>query len=81
MPNTIILVPGYGAQGGGADDAVAAFNNDGIGAIVNASRSLMCAYKNTENNKELFEEATIKEAIRMRDNLNDAIERKKYIKK
>jgi len=79
MPNAIILVPGYGAQGGGADDAVAAFDNDGNGAIVNASRSLMCAYKNIENDKERFEEATVMEAIKMRDALNEALDRKRKL--
>jgi len=79
MPNTIILVPGYGAQGGGADDAAAAFDKFGMGAIVNASRSLMCAYKNFDSNKEKFEEATIEEAKRMRDALNKAIDKKRKL--
>jgi orotidine-5'-phosphate decarboxylase len=45
MPNAVILVPGYGQQGGTAVDAVAAASPDGIGTIVNASRSLMYAYR------------------------------------
>ncbi len=45
MPHSLILVPGYGAQGATADDAVASFGPDGGGAIVNASRSLMLAWK------------------------------------
>jgi orotidine-5'-phosphate decarboxylase len=40
MPRAVILVPGYGAQGGTAADAVANFNDDGLGAVVNASRSI-----------------------------------------
>src|SRR6266851_816714 len=44
MPNAVILVPGYGAQGAAANDAVVAARADGMGAIVNASRSLMYAY-------------------------------------
>ena len=44
MPHALILVPGYGAQGGSGKDAVASFK-DGKGGIVNASRSLMCAWK------------------------------------
>lgn len=46
MPNTPFLVPGYGAQGGGAADVVGAFRADGSGAIVNASRSILQAWKN-----------------------------------
>jgi orotidine-5'-phosphate decarboxylase len=40
MPNVWFLVPGYGAQGGTANDVKAAFRNDGLGAIVNSSRGI-----------------------------------------
>lgn len=45
MPKTYILVPGYGAQGGKASDLAPYFNEDGLGAIVNSSRGIICAYK------------------------------------
>ena len=45
MPKTFILVPGYGAQGGQGKDLVDYFNEDGLGAIVNSSRGIICAYK------------------------------------
>lgn len=45
MPKTYILVPGYGAQGGTAEDLRPYFNADGLGAIVNSSRGIICAYK------------------------------------
>jgi len=45
MPKTYILVPGYGAQGGKAEDLVNYFNEDGLGAIVNSSRGIIAAYK------------------------------------
>ena len=45
MPKTYILVPGYGAQGGTAKDLKPYFNEDGLGAIVNSSRGIICAYK------------------------------------
>lgn len=45
MPKTLILVPGYGAQGGKAKDLVHYFNQDGSGAIVNSSRGIIAAYK------------------------------------
>lgn len=44
MPRAIILVPGYGAQGGTADGAAVNFNADGLGAVVNASRSITYEY-------------------------------------
>ena len=45
MPHCFILVPGYGAQGGTAEDLKVFFNEDGLGAIVNSSRGIICAYK------------------------------------
>ena len=80
LEHAYILVPGYGAQGGSADDAVKSFNSDGLGAIVNASRSLMCAYKSDRwkgtYSADKFDEATRAEALRMKDDLNNAIARK-----
>ena len=45
LPHTFFLVPGYGAQGGKGADLVHFFNEDGLGAIVNSSRGIICAYK------------------------------------
>ena len=42
MPHTFFLVPGYGAQGGAADDVAPGFDKNGLGAIVNSSRGIMC---------------------------------------
>ena len=76
MPNAYFLIPGYGAQGGKAEDIALGFK-DGLGGIVNASRSLMCAYKSDrwkdKYTDEQFDKATRAEAIRMRDELNAAI--------
>lgn len=44
MPNALFLVPGYGAQGGTADDVVPAFNEQGYGGLINSSRGIMYAY-------------------------------------
>ena len=45
MPKNYILVPGYGAQGGKGADLKPFFNEDGLGAIVNSSRGIICAYQ------------------------------------
>jgi orotidine-5'-phosphate decarboxylase len=44
MPEVIFLVPGFGAQGGTADDVRAAFRADGTGAVVNSSRGVLFPY-------------------------------------
>jgi orotidine-5'-phosphate decarboxylase len=41
MPESIFLLPGFGAQGARAEDIGAAFDERGLGAVVNASRSLL----------------------------------------
>jgi orotidine-5'-phosphate decarboxylase len=43
MPNTLFLVPGYGAQGAGAADVIGAFDARGEGAIINSSRAILFA--------------------------------------
>jgi len=45
MPHSIFLVPGYGAQGAGAEDVAACFKSDGTGALVTTSRSVIYAYE------------------------------------
>ncbi len=45
MPRTPFLVPGYGAQGGGAADVAGGFADDGLGALVNSSRGINFAYR------------------------------------
>ncbi len=78
MKKAYILVPGYGAQGGTAADAVKSFNSDGLGAIINASRSIMCAWKSDKWSQKFdesgFDSAAREEAIRMRDEINQALQ-------
>ena len=73
MPQSYFLVPGYGAQGGGAKDVVPCFNDDGLGAIVNSSRGIMCAYKKGDWAEEQFAEAARAEAIRMKEEINSVL--------
>lgn len=77
MPRQFFLIPGYGAQGGKADGAVAGFTADGRGGIVNASRSLMLAWKNEENTED-FAMASRREAERMKQDLGEALIRAKH---
>jgi orotidine-5'-phosphate decarboxylase len=77
MSNTYFLVPGYGAQGGTAEDVVPCFNQDGLGAIVNSSRGIIAAYKSKEYSEQYSEKdfaaAARAEVIRMRDDINKAL--------
>jgi orotidine-5'-phosphate decarboxylase len=70
LPHTFFLVPGYGAQGGKAEDIALAFDDKGMGAIVNSSRALMCAYKNSGCDERDYAQAARAEALRMRDEIN-----------
>jgi len=47
MPETPFLVPGYGAQGAKASDLAGAFDENGLGAVVNSSRALIFAYRDS----------------------------------
>lgn len=69
LPHTMFLVPGYGAQGGGAEGLKGGFDENGLGAIVNSSRAVMCAYKKEGCNEKDFAKAARREAIRMRDDI------------
>ena len=69
MPHTFLLVPGYGAQGGTAEDVRHAFQDRGRGAIVNSSRGIICAWQKTGKNGEDYQEAARAAAIAMRDDI------------
>ena len=65
------LIPGYGAQGGKAED-VALYLRDGNGGVVNSSRAILLAYKK-ENKPAEFAACARREAIRMRDEIRNAV--------
>ena len=69
LEHTFFLVPGYGAQGGTAEDVQYAFNKFGHGAIVNASRSIMCAWQKTGKDGMDYQEAARAAALAMRDDI------------
>jgi len=74
MPNTIFLVPGYGAQGGGAADIKPCFNKDGLGAIVNNSRGIIFAYETLKGfGPETYKEAAREAVIKMKKDIEGVI--------
>ena len=48
MPHVWLLVPGYGAQGGGAADVAGGFNELGLGGLINSSRGIIFAHQNED---------------------------------
>lgn len=76
LPHTMFLVPGYGAQGGGAEGIAGAFDENGLGAIVNSSRAIMCAYKNEGCDEAEFAKAARREAERMKNDITSYINMK-----
>ena len=69
LEHTFFLVPGYGAQGGTAEDVQYAFDKYGHGAIVNSSRGIMCAWQKTGGDGHDFADAARASAIAMRDDI------------
>lgn len=69
LPHTMFLVPGYGAQGGGAQGIAGGFDENGLGAVVNSSRAILLAYQKEGCDEQDFAGAARREAIRMRDDL------------
>lgn len=62
MPSTLFLIPGYGTQGGSAKDCAAAFDDQGLGAIVNNSRGIIFAHSRVEY-RDKFGDARWQEAV------------------
>ncbi len=73
MPHTFFLIPGYGAQGGTADDLKVCFGADGVGGIVNSSRGILCAYRKEQYAGMPFDEAARAACLDMRADLRRAV--------
>lgn len=72
LAGCFLLIPGYGAQGGTAED-VAAYLVDGNGGVVNASRSLLLAWKSAPEGASRFAEAARAATLKMRDDIAAAV--------
>ncbi len=67
-------MPGYGAQGGKAEDLKGFFNKDGLGAIVNSSRGIIAAYKEDERFDDIhYADAAREAVIRMKGDINGSV--------
>lgn len=70
MSRAYLLVPGYGAQGGEAEDVKGAFDKKGFGAIVNSSRGIIFAYEKAGAAGEAYAEAARDAVTAMKEDLN-----------
>jgi orotidine-5'-phosphate decarboxylase len=61
LPQSLFLVPGVGAQGGGNEGIKACFNADGLGAVVSSSRAIMYPhqYGATDANQNTIRQAAV----------------------
>ena len=87
MPHTFFLVPGYGAQGGTAQDVAGMFDKNGDGAIVNSSRGIIGAWRKSkdyaknqgnmslDNILDIVQDSAEEAARNMRDDLRNAVYR------
>ncbi|MFN3165660.1 MAG: orotidine-5'-phosphate decarboxylase [Phycisphaeraceae bacterium] len=65
-PQQIFLVPGFGAQGGGAEDVKACFKPNGTGALITASRSVIYAHKGVD---QQWQQRVMQAAAQLRDDI------------
>jgi orotidine-5'-phosphate decarboxylase len=65
LPYSVLLVPGYGAQGGNAESVASAFDKNGLGAVVSSSRALTYS-----SEAEDFAQQTRARTLEMRDAIN-----------
>lgn len=72
IKSMFLLIPGYGAQGGKAED-IATYLTDGNGAVVNSSRGILLAYRKVDGGESKFALCAREEAVRMRDDIRSHI--------
>jgi orotidine-5'-phosphate decarboxylase len=66
LPGILFLVPGYGTQGGTSADIAPAFDEQGLGAIVNNSRGVTFAYERASNKARFGDhwQGAVEEAVK-----------------
>ncbi|MFW5976490.1 MAG: orotidine-5'-phosphate decarboxylase [Bacillota bacterium] len=80
MPHTYFLLPGYGFQGGSAEDITYGFNQSNLGSIINSSRGIIFAYTRNpwakKYNEKQFARAAREAVIAMKESINTALKNK-----
>ena len=78
MKRNYFLVPGYGAQGGSAENIAACFHPDGLGALVSSSRGILYHYEQVEEydgSKEMYLDIVKRQAIQMQQEVYAALKK------
>ena len=75
MPHSWILIPGYGAQGGGAADVLPGLDDQGLGAIVNSSRHIIFAHQRAEYRDRYGDDQWQQAVAAATDEMNDQLRR------
>ncbi len=73
LDTTFFLIPGYGAQGGKAED-IAKYLVRGNGGVVNSSRAVLLAYRKAGAPDTDFAKEARNEVLRMREEIQNACE-------
>lgn len=74
IPQSFILMPGYGAQGATSKDLINGFDSKGLGAVVNSSRGIIFAYnKDKKYTPSQFDKAARAEVEKMNQSINKMI--------
>jgi orotidine-5'-phosphate decarboxylase len=73
LKNCFLLVPGYGAQGATANDIKNYFNDDRLGAIINASRTIIYAFLNPQYKHERWQKSVEMSIKHMVKEINSVI--------
>ncbi|SHI35649.1 orotidine-5'-phosphate decarboxylase [Dethiosulfatibacter aminovorans DSM 17477] len=74
IKSMFLLIPGYGAQGGGAKDVVPYLIN-GNGGVVNSSRGIITAYKKDGSDPMDFAKAAERATVKMRDEIREELKK------
>lgn len=76
LPHTFFLVPGYGAQGAGADDIAVNFDGNGLGAVINSSRGILLAWKKPQYANLPAAEAARAAVLDMKHDIAQALQKR-----
>jgi len=73
LKHTFFLIPGYGAQGGTAQDLKVCFDSRKLGGIVNNSRGILTAYKGEKYKNMTYQKAARQAALDMQKDIWEAL--------